>query len=132
MGENGVKFEDLVGGGFGFSGSYDVIIVVVWSGVYEVGVLNEQVWCSNVVDGCVDLGKVLVIWRILFYVDYYWVVRFGLDECFGDGFIDQFQIVLLDFLVDIENGVMIFEFFGVECFIFVKDEDYVMIEMVGC
>ena len=48
MGENGVKPEDLAGGGPGFSGSHDGIIAVVQSGAYEVGALNEQVWRSNV------------------------------------------------------------------------------------
>ena len=63
MGENGVKPEDLAGGGPGFSGSHDATIAVVQSGAYEVGALNEQVWQSNVADGRVDTDKVSVIWR---------------------------------------------------------------------
>ena len=75
MGENGVKPEDLAGGGPGFSGSHDATVAVVQSGAYEVGALNEQVWRSNVADGRVDPGKVSVIWRTPPYVDYHWVVR---------------------------------------------------------
>ena len=75
MGENGVKPEDLAGGGPGFSGSHDATIAVVQSGAYEVGALNEQVWRSNVADGRVDPDKVSVIWRTPPYVDYHWVVR---------------------------------------------------------
>ena len=80
MGENGVKPEDLAGGGPGFSGSHDATIAVVQSGAYEVGALNEQVWRSNVADGRVDPGKVSVIWRTPPYVDYHWVVRPGLGR----------------------------------------------------
>ena len=131
MGENGVKPEDLAGGGPGFSGSHDATVAVVQSGAYEVGALNEQVWRSNVADGRVDPGKVSVIWRTPPYVDYHWVVRPGLDERFGDGFTDKLQSALLDLSADTENGATILELFGAERFIPAKDEDYVMIETVG-
>ena len=131
MGENGVKPEDLAGGGPGFSGSHDATIAVVQSGAYEVGALNEQVWRSNVADGRVDPGKVSVIWRTPPYVDYHWVVRPGLDERFGDGFTNKLQSTLLDLSADTENGATILELFGAERFIPAKDEDYVMIETVG-
>jgi len=131
MGENGVKPEDLAGGGPGFSGSHDATIAVVQSGAYEVGALNEQVWRSNVADGRVDPDKVSVIWRTPPYVDYHWVVRPGLDERFGDGFTDKLQSALLDLSADTENGATILELFGAERFIPAKDEDYVMIETVG-
>ena len=131
MGENGVKPEDLAGGGPGFSGSHDATIAVVQSGAYEVGALNEQVWRSNVADGRVDPGKVSVIWRTPPYVDYHWVVRPGLDERFGDGFTDKIQTTLLNLSADTENGATILELFNAERFIPAKDEDYVMIETVG-
>jgi len=131
MGENGVKPEDLAGGGPGFSGSHDATVAVVQSGAYEVGALNEQVWRSNVADGRVDPSKVSVIWRTPPYVDYHWVVRPGLDERFGEGFTDKLQSVLLDLSADTENGATILELFGAERFIPAKDEDYVMIETVG-
>ena len=131
MGENGVKPEDLAGGGPGFSGSHDATIAVVQSGAYEVGALNEQVWRSNVADGRVDPDKVSVIWRTPPYVDYHWVVRPGLDERFGDGFTDKLQTALLDLSADTKNGATILELFGAERFIPAKDEDYVMIETVG-
>ena len=131
MGENGVKPEDLAGGGPGFSGSHDATVAVVQSGAYEVGALNEQVWRSNVADGRVDPGKVSVIWRTPPYVDYHWVVRPGLDERFGEGFTDKLQSALLDLSADTENGATILELFGAERFIPAKDEDYVMIETVG-
>ena len=131
MGENGVKPEDLAGGGPGFSGSHDATVAVVQSGAYEVGALNEQVWRSNVEDGRVDPGKVSVIWRTPPYMDYHWVVRPGLDERFGDGFTDKLQSALLDLSADTENGATILELFGAERFIPAKDEDYVMIETVG-
>ena len=131
MGENGVKPEDLAGGGPGFSGSHDATVAVVQSGAYEVGALNEQVWRSNVADGRVDPGKVSVIWRTPPYVDYHWVVRPGLDERYGDGFTDKLQTALLDLSADTENGATILELFGAERFIPAKDEDYVMIETVG-
>ena len=131
MGENGVKPEDLAGGGPGFSGSHDATIAVVQSGAYEVGALNEQVWRSNVADGRVDPDKVSVIWRTPPYVDYHWVVRPGLDDRFGAGFTNQLQTALLDLSAETENGAAILELFGAERFIPAKDEDYVMIETVG-
>ena len=131
MGENGVKPEDLAGGGPGFSGSHDATIAVVQSGAYEVGALNEQVWRSNVADGRVDPDKVLMIWRTPPYVDYHWVVRPGLDDRFGAGFTNKLQTALLDLSAETENGAAILELFGAERFIPAKDEDYVMIETVG-
>ena len=131
MGENGVKPEDLAGGGPGFSGSHDATIAVVQSGAYEVGALNEQVWRSNVAAGRVDPDKVSVIWRTPPYVDYHWVARPGLDERFGDGFTDKLQTALLNLSAGTENGATILELFGAERFIPAKDEDYVMIETVG-
>ena len=131
MGENGVKPEDLAGGGPGFSGSHDATIAVVQSGAYEVGALNEQVWRSNVADGRVDPDKVSVIWRTPPYVDYHWVVRPGLDDRFGAGFTNKLQTALLDLSAETENGAAILELFGAERFIPAKDEDYVMIETVG-
>ena len=131
MGENGVKPEDLAGGGPGCRGRHDATVAVVQSGAYEVGALNEQVWRSNLADGRVDPGKVSVIWRTPPYVDYHWVVRPGLDERFGEGFTDKLQSALLDLSADTENGAKILELFGAERFIPAKDEDYVMIETVG-
>nr|WP_115093842.1 putative selenate ABC transporter substrate-binding protein [Synechococcus sp. UW106] len=131
MGENGVKPDDLAGGGPGFSGSHDATIAVVQSGAYEVGALNEQVWRSNVKDGRVDPDKVKVIWRTPPYVDYHWVVRPDLDARFGDGFTDNLQFSLLELSAETENGAAILELFGAERFIPAKDGDYVMIETVG-
>ena len=131
MGENGVKPEDLAGGGPGFSGSHDATIAVVPSGAYEVGALNEQVWRSNVAGGRVDPDKVSVIWRTPPYVDYHWVVRPGLDDRFSAGFTNKLQTALLDLSAETENGAAILELFGAERFIPAKDEDYVMIESVG-
>ena len=131
MGENGVKPDDLAGGGPGFSGSHDATIAVVQSGAYEVGALNEQVWRSNVKDGRVDPDKVKVIWRTPPYVDYHWVVRPDLDARFGDGFTDNLQSSLLELSAETENGAAILELFGAERFIPAQDDDYVMIETVG-
>ncbi len=131
MGENGVKPDDLAGGGPGFSGSHDATIAVVQSGAYEVGALNEQVWRSNVKDGRVDPDKVTVIWRTPPYVDYHWVVRPDLDARFGDGFTNNLQSALLQLSADTENGAAILELFGAERFIPAEDDDYVMIETVG-
>ena len=131
MGENGVKPDDLAGGGPGFSGSHDATIAVVQSGAYEVGALNEQVWRSNVKDGRVDPDKVTVIWRTPPYVDYHWVVRPDLDARFGDGFTDNLQSTLLELSADTEKGAAILELFGAERFIPAEDGDYVMIETVG-
>ena len=131
MGQNGVKPEDLAGGGPGFSGSHDATIAVVQSGAYEVGALNEQVWNSNVESDRVDPDQVRVIWRTPPYVDYHWVARPDLDDRFGTNFTDKVQSVLLEMSPDTPRVSTILDLFGAERFIPADNDDYVMIETVG-
>ena len=131
LGENGVKMDDLSGGGPGFSGSHDATIAVVESGAYEVGALNEQVWRSNVDEGRVDAEKVAMIWRTPPYVDYHWVARPDLNARFGEGFIDRLQSSLLSLTPETERGALVLELFGAKRFIPAQNEDYAKIEAVG-
>ena len=58
-----VQIKDFKGGSPGFSGSHDTTLMLVQSGAYEAGSLNEQVWKSNLERGRVDPSKVSVIWK---------------------------------------------------------------------
>ena len=131
MSQNGVETADLAGGAPGFSGSHDATIAVVQSGSYEVGVLNEQVWRSNVKDGRVDPNKVSVIWRTPAYVDYHWVARPDLDGRFGNGFTKKVQSALLKISPTTPRGEIILELFGAAQFIPAQNSDYDKIEAVG-
>ena len=131
MGENGVKPEDLAGGGPGFSGSHDATIALVQSGAYQVGALNEQVWKSNVKNGRVDPAKVRVIWRTPPYVDYHWVARPGLDKRFGAGFTQRIQAALIGLQPDTTRRELVLSLFGAKRFIPANADDYAAIEKVG-
>ena len=131
MGQNGVKPTDLAGGRAGFSGSHDATIALVQSGAYEAGVLNEQVWRSNMKAGRVDPERVKVIWRTPPYADYHWLARPGLDQRFGVGFTNRIQAALLGLSLDQSRPKQILELFGAETFIPAKATDYDRIEAVG-
>ncbi|AAQ00064.1 MULTISPECIES: putative selenate ABC transporter substrate-binding protein [Prochlorococcus] len=81
-----VKTTDFKGGRAGYSGSHDATIVLVQSGSYEAGVLNEQVWKENVSNGKADLKKVKTIWKTPAYADYHWLAQPNLDNKFRPGF----------------------------------------------
>ena len=127
----GVTPSDFSGGRPGFSGSHDTTIALVQSGAYEVGVLNEQVWKSNIKAGKVDPSKVKVIWRTPTYVDYHWVARPGLDQRFGNGFTERVRAGIIGLKPDTARRRQVLELFGAQRFIPAQARDYNAIEQVG-
>ena len=127
----GVTPKDFAGGRPGFSGSHDTTIALVQSGAYEAGVLNEQVWNSNVKAGKVDASKVRVIWRTPTYMDYHWVARPGLDQRFGSGFAERIRASLIALKPDTARRRTVLELFGAQAFIPAQASDYKAIEQVG-
>ena len=88
LSQAGVALSDFQGEA-GFSGSHDTTIELVEAGSYEAGVVNEQVWLSQVESGEADLEKVQVIWRTPSFYDYHWVIRPDVLERYGENFIED-------------------------------------------
>lgn len=130
LNEAGVEPEDFRGDP-GFSGSHDRTLKLVESGTYEAGALNEQVWRSRMESGQVDTTRVHVIWRTPPYYDYHWVVRPGLEERYGEGFLKEVEAAFLELDGDSERGRTILGFFGAEEFVPTENANYREIEAVG-
>jgi len=127
----GVSLSDFSGGRPGFSGSHDATIVLVQSGSYQAGVLNEQVWNDNIDNGRVNQDKVTVIWRTPTYADYHWLIQPNLDKRFGSGFTNRVRNQLLTFNKENESQKMILDLFGAKKFIPTSNEQYLSIEKIG-
>jgi len=130
LGEAGVELSDFEGDP-GFSGSHDKTIKLVEAGTYEAGALNEQVWRSRLESGDVDTTAVQVIWRTPPYYDYHWVIRPGLEERYGEGFVGRVEKAFLSLDGDTEREKTILGLFGAEEFIPTENANYRKIEAVG-
>jgi phosphonate transport system substrate-binding protein len=130
LSQAGVELSEFKGEA-GFSGSHNTTIELVEAGSYEAGVLNEQVWLSNLESGGVDLEKVQVIWRTPGYYDYHWVIRPDVNERYGDDFIPRVSQAFTQ--LDINNPAHkeILDLFSAERFIVTENENYIQIESVG-
>ena len=127
----GVQLKDFKGGSPGFSGSHDSTLMLVQSGSYEAGALNEQVWESNIERGRVDLTKVLLIWKTPPYYDYHWLAQGNLDKKFREGFTKELTNVFLNLSKKSMNQKKILELFGANKFILSKNKNYNKIENIG-
>jgi phosphonate transport system substrate-binding protein len=127
----GVTPKQFAGGQAGFSGSHDATIVLVQSGSYQAGALNELVWDVAVKNGKVDPNKVMVIWKTPPYVDYHWVARPNLDQRFGKGFTTKLQKTILGLTPTSERQKNILELFAAKRFIPAQESEYQSIEEVG-
>ena len=129
--ENGVKPSEFSGGRPGFSGSHDATIMLVQSGAYEAGALNEQVWKSNIKNGRIDRKKVFVIWRTPPYADYHWLARPNLDLKYGKDFTNRIKSILINLKPDSPRRKIILNIFGANKFIPAMSSEYDSIEKVG-
>lgn len=118
-------------GEVGFSGSHDVTIRLVEAGAYEAGALNGQVWTSRVQAGAVDTTRVRAIWWTPPYPDYHWVIRPGLEERYGAGFVRRVEQAFLELDPEIPRDREILELFGADGFIATHDSSYAEIEAIG-
>lgn len=130
LSQAGVELSELKGEA-GFSGSHDTTIELVEAGSYEAGVLNEQVWLSNVESGDVDLEKVQVIWRTPAFYDYHWVIRPDVVERYGEGFIERVTQAFTQLDSDNPDHKEILDLFSAEKFIVTENGNYIEIETVG-
>jgi len=127
----GVQLKDFKGGAPGFSGSHDATLMLVQSGSYEAGALNEQVWDSNLKRGRIDSSKVYVIWKTPSYYDYHWVVQGNLDKKFRKDFTKDLTNVFLSFNAKSKKQKKILNLFGAKKFIKSRNENYNKIEKIG-
>ena len=127
----GVQLKDFKGGRPGFSGSHDATLMLVQSGSYEAGALNEQVWESNLKRGRVNLSKVFVIWKTPPYYDYHWLAQGNLDKKFRKGFTKELTNAFLILNEREKKQKTILDLFGAKKFIISKNENYNKIEKIG-
>ena len=127
----GVQLKDFKGSRPGFSGSHDATLMLVQSGSYEAGALNEQVWESNLKSGRIDPSKVFVIWKTPSYYDYHWLAQGNLDKKFRKGFTEELTNFFLNLNEKSINQKKILELFGAKKFIPSKNENYNKIEKIG-
>ena len=80
----------------GFSGDHSRTIALVNSGAYQIGVVNFQVWQTELAEGKVDPEKVKVIWETPVYPDYQWTIRGDVDQQWGQGFAAKVKAALLN------------------------------------
>lgn len=126
-----VSLKDFKGNRPGFSGSHDATIMLVASGAYEAGALNEQVWLSSIKRGKTDPNQVKVIWRTPSYPDYHWLARPDLDEKFGNNFTLKIKSSLLNLKKRDPDDAKILTLFNANKFIPANTEDYNKIEKIG-
>lgn len=80
----------------GFSGDHSRTIALVNTGAYQIGVVNYQVWETELAEGKVDPAKVTVIWETPVYPDYQWTIRGDVDQHWGQGFSAKVKAALLN------------------------------------
>ena len=90
------KAPDKVFSRVGFSGDHSRTIALVQSGAYDVGVLNYEVWNSEMKQGLIDPKKVRVVWQTPPFPDYQWSIRGDVDATWGKGFKDKVRKALLE------------------------------------
>ncbi len=127
----GVKLKDFKGSSPGFSGSHDATLMLVQSGSFDAGALNEQVWESNLKRGRINPSKVYVIWETPSYYDYHWLAQGNLDKKFRKGFTKELTNVFLSFNKKSKNQKEILDMLGAKKFIQSKNENYKKIEKIG-
>ncbi|WP_320667898.1 putative selenate ABC transporter substrate-binding protein [Prochlorococcus sp. MIT 1307] len=127
----GVEISHFKGKRPGFSGSHDATLALVQSGSYEAGVLNKQVWETNLKRRRVDKSKVRIIWETPTYSDYHWLAQGNLDSRFGSGFTKKLQKTILGFSRESKAQAKILELFGANRFIPAYDYQYREIELIG-
>ena len=103
----------------GFSGNHSKTIRLVESGSFDVGVLNYQVWETEIASGSIDTEKVKIIWKTPVYPDYQWTIREGVDTSYGAGFKQRVTRALLDM-----KDPALLESFPRSGFIPASNEDY--------
>jgi len=126
----GINLKDFKGGSPGFSGSHDATAILIQSGSYDAGSLNEQVLKSNLERGRINPSKVYVIWKTPSYYDYHWLAQGNLDKKFRKGFKEELTNVFLRFNDKSTRQKKILELFSAKNFIISKKKNYNKIEKI--
>lgn len=113
----------------GFSGSHYKTWLLVQSGTYQSGALNEAVWDKAVAEGSVDLTRVREFYTTPGYYDYNWTIRGDVDQDFGEGFTQKVQKALLG--INDRDGTKLLELFTAERFIASENANYRAIEKIA-
>ena len=103
----------------GFSGDHSRTIALVNSGAYQIGVVNYQVWETELAEGKVDPSKVKVIWETPVYPDYQWTLRGDVNQHWGEGFAAKVKAALLEM-----NDPDLLASFPRQSFVEAKNADY--------
>ena len=119
LAQAGVQPKDFAGGAPGFSGAYDA------------GAVNEQVWRSSLHNGKANRAKVMAIWKSPGYPDYHWIAQGNLDTRFGKGFTVKLQQAILSWRPSDPQQKAILSLFGAQQFIQASPGEYKRIEQVG-
>ncbi|MDE2843798.1 MAG: putative selenate ABC transporter substrate-binding protein [Chloroflexota bacterium] len=112
-----------------YSGSHDNTWLLVQSGSYDIGALNEEVWDRAIREGKADPAKVKEFYTTPDYYDYNWTAQGNLDDVYGDGFTSKVQAAL--FRLNPEEHGEILELFSTEKFIETDNSNYSAIEDVA-
>ncbi len=103
----------------GFSGDHSRTIALVNTGAYQIGVVNYQVWETELAEGKVDANKVKVIWETPTYPDYQWTIRGDVDQHWGAGFSAKVKAAVLEM-----NDPDLLASFPRQSFVEAKNADY--------
>lgn len=126
----GLKLGDFKGEA-GFSGDHDKTILLVESGSYDIGAVNEKIWLKRVATKEVDLSKVLVIWTSPAYYDYHWLINPQVKQRYGPDFVSKVQNALLKLDPTVPEQKEILELLDANKFVATKNSNYSQIEQVG-
>jgi len=83
LNQAGVEIKHFKGEKAGFSGSHDATIALVYSGAFDAGALNKQVWENTLKNNPKRTSNLELFWITPEYVDYHWVAQGDLENRFG-------------------------------------------------
>jgi len=110
----------------GYSGNHSRTANLVASGSYQLGAINYSVLETEIAAGNIDPDDVTVVYRTPGYPNYQWTVRGGVDDRFGEGFMERVRQALLDM-----DDPELLASFPRSAFIPASNDDYAVIRDVA-
>ena len=126
-----VKLTDFKGQKIGFSGSHDATLALVNSGAYDAGVLNKQIFDSNVESNPKRVKNVNIFFITPSYPDYHWLVQGDLDQRFRKGFTKDLKSAFLNLNLKNKDHKLILDMFNAKKFIKANSDQYKSIESIA-
>ncbi len=127
----GLNIYNFKGKRAGFSGSHDATIAFVNSGAFDAGVLNKQIWESNLKNNIKRTKNVSLYWISPEYADYHWLAQGDLDKRFRKGFTNELKSFILNLNVRNKDQKEILDMFGAKKFINANEKLYDDIETIA-